>query len=115
MPFSMWMEARCTAFLNLSGIVVADRRALRVEERALAVALEDGAEVPAVAVVVGELGVLELRVESRDVLQKLDVAPLAADGRALGIAVEDLARSPQRSGTSASPATCAARRTRSPT
>ena len=88
MPSSTWIDDRCTAFLNLS-----DRRrddvAGRVEQVALAVALEHGAEVPAVAVVVGELRVLQLRVEVRDLLEEVDVAPQAARRRRLGIAVED--------------------------
>ncbi len=44
------------------------------------------------AVVVGELRVLELRVQARDVLQEFRVAPLAADRRLLGIALENLPR-----------------------
>ena len=83
---------RCTAFLNFCGIVVGDGLAVLVEERALAVALEDGAEVPAVAVVVGELRVLELRVEAETSFRNSGSAPLAADRRLLGVAVEDLPR-----------------------
>ncbi len=53
--------------------------AVRVEQVARAVALEHRAEIPAVAVVVGELRVLELRVERRDIAQEFRIAPLAAD------------------------------------
>jgi hypothetical protein len=66
-----------------------DRLAVLVEERALAVALEDGAEIPAVPVVIGELRVLERRVELRDILQELGIAPASADRGLLGVAVED--------------------------
>jgi hypothetical protein len=41
-----------------------------------------------VAVVVGELGVRQPRVQLRDPLQELDVGPLAAGRRAFGVAVE---------------------------
>ena len=82
----------CTAFLNFCGSSSAhDRCRPCVEQVALAVALEDGAEIPAVAVVVGELGVLELRVELGDLAEELEVAPLAAHRRAFRIAIEDLA------------------------
>ena len=74
---------------ELLRVVVGDHLSVLVEERALAVALEDRAEVPAVAVVVGELRVLELGVELRDVLQERGVAPAPANRRLLGIAVED--------------------------
>ncbi len=77
--------------LPLVRIVVLDDLAILVEQVALAVARIDAAEVPAVTVIVGELRVVQLRVEQRDVLREIDVAPLAADRRFLGIAVEDLA------------------------
>ena len=50
-------------FLELVGIIVLDHGALGVQQVAGAVALEYGAEVPAVAVVVGELGIGQGRVE----------------------------------------------------
>ena len=78
MPISRWIDVRCTAFLNFAGSSSATGLSVRVEQRALAVALEDGAEVPAVAVVVGELRVLELRVELHTSFRKLTVAPVAA-------------------------------------
>ena len=77
--------------LELLRVVVGDHLAVRVEQVALAVAREDRAEVPAVAVVVGELDVLELRVELGDVLRELRIAPLAADRRFFRVAVEDVA------------------------
>src|SRR5690606_13446877 len=53
-----------------------------------AVFFEDGAEDPAVAVVVGELGVLELGVELGDFFQEFRVAPESADGGGLGVVAE---------------------------
>ena len=70
------------------GIVEGDDPVPGVEEVALAVLLVDGAEDPAVAVVVGELGVLEGGVELRDPGQELRLGPQSAHGRALGVAVE---------------------------
>ena len=70
------------------GIVEGDDAVLGIQEIPLAVLLVDGAEDPAVAVVVGELGVLESRVELRDLGQEFRLGPQAAHGRALGIAVE---------------------------
>src|SRR3546814_3269065 len=57
------------------------------------VALEDAAEIPAMAVIVGELGVLVAVVDVIDVAQKFDVGPKPARSRALGIAFEHLMRS----------------------
>ena len=63
--------------------------AIGVEQIALAVPFEDRAEVPAVAVIIGELGVLELGIEVIDIAQEIQIAPFAARGRALGIAFQD--------------------------
>ena len=69
-------------------VVVRHDLVVRVEQRALAIALVDRAEDPAVAVEIGKLRVLELRVELRraDGLQKLDVRPQATLRGGLGIA-----------------------------
>ena len=73
-------------------LVVGDDRAVLVEQVALAVHLEDRAEDPAVAVVVGELRVLELRVDLlRDAGEERTVSPLAARRRPFRVAVVDLA------------------------
>ena len=107
--------SRCTALLELLRVVVGDDRAVGVEQVALAVALEDRAEVPAVAVVVGELRVLQRRVQFRHALEELGIGPQPARGRALGVAVVARRAPRRRSGTSALSATWPARRTRSPT
>src|SRR3546814_17565796 len=57
---------------------------------AVAVALEHAAEIPAVAVIVGELGVLVAVVDVIDVAQKFDVGPQAARTGALRVAFERL-------------------------
>ena len=49
--------------------------AIGVEQVALAVALEDAAEVPAVAVIVGELGIPIAVVDVIDIAQELDIGP----------------------------------------
>ena len=62
-----------------------------IEQVAHAIALEDRAEIPAVAVIVGELRVLRLRVHIViDAADEIDVAPLAARRRRLGVAFEHL-------------------------
>ena len=53
-------ELRLSVAAPFLGIVVGDDIALGVQQIAVAVAFEGGAEIPAVAVVVGELGVLQL-------------------------------------------------------
>ena len=50
--------SRCTAFSNFVGILTGNGLVSCVEQVAFAVALEDGAENPAVAVEIGELRVL---------------------------------------------------------
>jgi hypothetical protein len=84
-------EVMCTAFSNFFGSFVGHRLALRRRAGALAVALEDRAEVPAVAVVVGELRVLELRVELGHPLRGTPGRPTGRGSPLLGIAVVDLA------------------------
>jgi hypothetical protein len=59
-----------------------------VEQVALAVALVDGAEIPAVTVIVGELGVLELRIELADLGAELGICPFSAHHCPLGVAIE---------------------------
>ena len=78
--------------LEFLRIVVRDDVVLVVEQIAVAVALEDGAEIPAVAVIIGKLRVLELRIELGHAAQEVDVGPFAARRRALGVAVEHFAR-----------------------
>ena len=77
--------------LPFVGIVVVDDLFVLVEQVALAVARIYAAEIPAVAVIVGELRILQLRIEQRDVAHEIDVAPFAANRRFFGIAVENLA------------------------
>ena len=72
-------------------IIVGDDRTLGIEQRALAVALENCPEVPAVTVVVGELGVLELWIQTRDILQELGVSPFTPSSGFFGVAVQALA------------------------
>ena len=61
------------------GIIGRDRPAVGIDHIAFAVAAENGAEVPAVAVIVGELGVSRQRVHPViDLAQELDVGPQAA-------------------------------------
>ncbi len=91
MPYSMCTDSRWTAFANFSGSSVGDDVVVVVEQPALAVVLEDRAEIPAVAVIVGELRVLDLRVQLAVVGGEVFARPLAAHGRAFGIAVEHLA------------------------
>ena len=53
------MSFRCTDFANFSGSSVEIRLPVLIQQIAFAVALEDRAEDPAVAVEVGELRVLQ--------------------------------------------------------
>ena len=71
--------------LSMSGSASVDDAAVVVEQVALAILLEDGAEDPAVAVEVGELGVLGLRVEVGDVVEELRIGPVAAGGGLIGV------------------------------
>ena len=78
-------------FLELVRIVVVNDGALGVEQRALAVALEDGPKIPAVPVVVGKLGVFQAGIELADVFQEIGIAPVAARGRFFRVARLDRA------------------------
>ena len=70
------------------GIVGPDDLALGIEQIARAIALEHRAEIPAVAVVIGELRVLRPGVQIIDVAQEIRVRPIAARVRALGVALQ---------------------------
>ena len=55
------MSFRWTAFSNFSGSLEIDLVVVLVQPVAFAIVFEDGAEDPAVAVEIGELGLLQLR------------------------------------------------------
>ena len=55
----------------------------------MTVLLEDRAEIPAMAVIIGELRILEGGIQVGDFRQELDIRPFAARCRALGIAIVD--------------------------
>ena len=73
------------------GIVMRDDIAVLVEQIALAVALQDRAEIPPVSVIIRELRVAEFGIEIVDIAQEIDVRPFALGGRGFGIAVEHCA------------------------
>ena len=70
------------------GIVGRNDGPVGVQQIALAVALEHAAEIPAVAVIVGELGVAQGRVQIVDRAQEVQIGPVAARRGTLGIAVQ---------------------------
>ena len=65
--------------LELLGVLRRDHVVGGVEQVALAVALVDGAEIPAMAVVIGELRVLQVGIEGADLAQEGRIRPIAAD------------------------------------
>ncbi len=75
---------------ELLRIVVVDDVAVGVEQVALAIRLEHGPEDPTVTVIVRELRVLQVLVQVGDVREEIAIPPLAALGRALGVAVDTL-------------------------
>ena len=56
-------------------IVVVDLVVLEIEQIAFAIVFENRTEDPAMSVIIGELGVLELRIEFRNAIEKILVAP----------------------------------------
>src|SRR3546814_5802406 len=98
MRISDWSSDVCSSDLPFFGIFGIDDMRLvgtigrhiapGIEQIAVAVALEHAAEIPAVAVIVGELGVLVAVVDVIDVAQKFDVGPQAARTGALRVAFE---------------------------
>ncbi len=74
--------------LPLLRIVVGNDVSLGIEQVALAITLVDRAEIPAVTVIVGELRVLQLRIELADTLEELQIRPLTARRGAFRIAIE---------------------------
>ena len=72
-------------FLELLGIVGIDNLAFGVEQIALAVLLEDRAEIPAMTVIIGKLRILELWIKQRDILQEIRIGPFATDHCTFGV------------------------------
>ena len=62
-----------------------DLFSLDIEQIAFAVLLENGPEYPPVTIEVRELGVLQLRVQVADLLEKFRVAPVASQRRPSGL------------------------------
>ena len=73
------------------GIIGRDDATVGIQQIALAVALEHAPEIPAMAVVVRELGVAQRRVQVVDRAQEVDIGPVAARRSALGVPVQNLA------------------------
>ena len=71
-------------FFELVWIVIRDDFAAIVEQVTLAIATEDGAKVPAVTVVIGELGVVQLWIQFADAAQEFLVDPFTTYCRTLG-------------------------------
>ena len=62
-------------FLELCRIGVLHLIALFIKQRPVAISFEDGSEIPAMAVVIGKLGVLKLGVIFPDLTEKFAIAP----------------------------------------
>src|SRR5438034_2658595 len=70
---------------ELLRIVIVDLVVVEIEQVALPIMFENRAEDPAVSVIIGELGVLKLRIQFRDLVEKSFVAPKSARSGGLGI------------------------------
>src|SRR5436189_5597611 len=70
---------------ELLRIVIVDLVVVEIEQVALPIMFENRAEDPAVSVIIGELGVLKLRIHFRDLVEKSFVAPKSARSGGLGI------------------------------
>ena len=86
-PFRQMHVLQVDRLREFLRIVVRDFVVAQIEQIAFAIVLEDGAEDPAVAVIIGELRVLELRIQFRNLVEKLLVAPKTFRGRRLRIAL----------------------------
>ena len=69
-------------------IVGRDDVFVAVAQIAFAVVLEDGAENPAVPVIIGELRVRQFRIQLRNFFEKIQVAPKPARGGGFGIVAD---------------------------
>ena len=70
---------------ELLRIVILDLVVVEIEQVALPIVFENRAEDPAVSVIIGELGVLKLRIQFRDLVEKSFVAPKSARSGGLRI------------------------------
>ena len=78
-------------FLEFFRVGIVNRFVFLVEQRAFAITLENVAEIPAVAVVVGELRVLQRGIELGNFFRKFRVAPKPANRGLFGIAIKNFA------------------------
>ena len=74
-----------TLFAPLFRVVGIDNLALRIKQIALAVALQDGAEIPAVAVIIRELSIFEFGIQIINVAQEVQIRPQPLGRRSLRI------------------------------
>src|SRR6266403_2913770 len=70
---------------ELLRIVIVDLVVVEIEQVALPIVFENRAEDPAVSVIIGELGVLKLWIQFRDLVEKSFVAPKSARSGGLRI------------------------------
>ena len=87
-PVAKMLVLEMNGLGELLRVVERDDVVIAVAQIALAIVLEYRAENPAVAVVIGELRVRQLRVQLRNLFQKIQVAPQAARGGGLGIVAD---------------------------
>ena len=78
-----------TLFAPFFRIVRRHYLAICIKQIALAVTLEDAAEIPAMAVIVGELCILQVGIEVIHITQEIKIRPFALGRSCLGIAVEN--------------------------
>ena len=78
-----------TLFAPFFRIVRRHYLAICIKQIALAVTLEDTAEIPAMAVIVGELCILQVGIEVIHITQEIKIRPFALGRSCLGIAVEN--------------------------
>src|SRR3569833_4030024 len=76
--------------LELLRILITDRCALGIEQCSVADALEDGADIPTMAVIVRKLGVVQRRIQLTHMLDIVEVRPLAAWRGSFGVALGDV-------------------------
>src|SRR5687768_14972436 len=72
-------------FRKFIHVLVGNRFVVEGKQVPVTIFLEDGSEDPAVAMVVRELGLLELRIQFGNFFEKIEIAPVSARGGSLGI------------------------------
>ncbi|CAI8365971.1 MAG: Uncharacterised protein [Hyphomonas sp. TMED17] len=70
-------------------IVIIDNFTVGIQQITISIALEDRSEIPAMAMIIGELGVVEVFIQVVNITQEVEITPKPANRRTFRISLQD--------------------------